>query len=484
MDSPRPPSPAPGDVAEAGLQSFGYRQELRRGFHLLESFGLAFCHISPVVGVYTLFGYGLSTGGPAFVLGLPIVVLGQLLVVGVFSELSGAYPLAGALYQWARRLVGPRYGWFVGWTYGWALVVTIAAVDLGAAPYLAALLNLPTSRGVLVLLALGLLVLHTISNDWGLQGTSLMTNAGILAEIGATVLLGGALLLGHRPLHPVGVLFSRQTGLGVATAGGFLASLLAHAWTFYGFEAAPGIAEEVVDPARKIPRAMVFSLLGAAVVTLFLIVALTLATPDLEGAAAHPDQAIPSLLASRFGPGVSRGLLALLVFAYVSCSGAAQTAAARLFYSYGRDGVLPGSSFLRQVSHERVAPANATLVSAVGAALVIGASYLTIGSVNLNAFVVAYAVAGIYLSLQAVVFARIWAGLRGWTPRGGGFSLGRMSLPVAFLAQAYGVGMLVNLLWPRPVTDLGGWLTLLALLVIVTPGIILARRHKDRAEPI
>ena len=71
------------------LAAFGYDQELRRAFRLLTSFGLAFCHISPVVGVYTLFGYGLSTGGPAFIWGLPVVVGGQLLVALVFySDLS------------------------------------------------------------------------------------------------------------------------------------------------------------------------------------------------------------------------------------------------------------------------------------------------------------------------------------------------------------------------------------------------------------
>ena len=33
-----------------------------------------------------------------------MVVFGQMMVALVFSELSVVYPLAGALYQWARRL--------------------------------------------------------------------------------------------------------------------------------------------------------------------------------------------------------------------------------------------------------------------------------------------------------------------------------------------------------------------------------------------
>jgi hypothetical protein len=44
------------------LRGFGYTPELRRSLDLLASFSIAFSYISPVVGVYTLFGYGLATG--------------------------------------------------------------------------------------------------------------------------------------------------------------------------------------------------------------------------------------------------------------------------------------------------------------------------------------------------------------------------------------------------------------------------------------
>src|SRR5271169_6591420 len=151
------------------LKALGYAPELRRALTLLASFSIAFSYISPVVGVYTLFGYGLSKGGPLFIWGLPVVVAGQLLVVLVFSELAVAYPLAGALYQWGRRLVGPRYGWFVGWIYGWALVITIAAVDLGAAPYLAELAGLAPTKATLALLATLLLAVHTGLNLEGVR---------------------------------------------------------------------------------------------------------------------------------------------------------------------------------------------------------------------------------------------------------------------------------------------------------------------------
>jgi amino acid transporter len=468
---------------DRALAHLGYVPELKRTLSFLSSFSIAFAYISPVVGVYTLFGYGLATGGPAFVWGLPVVVLGQLLVVLVFSELSVAYPLAGALYQWARRLVGPRYGWFVGWIYGWALVITIAAVDLGAAPYLAELLGMPPTRGNVALLAALLVVVHTAVNYEGVRGTAVIGNIGLATEIVATVAIAGALFLHpgqSASLAPVSTLFSRQTPTGIAGGADLLAAVLAMTWIFYGFESAAGVAEEVIDPRRRVPRAMILSLLGAAFVTALLVVALILSAPDLSKAAADPARTIPYILEAHLGPTVLRGLLVLLMFAYLSCAGAAQAAAARLMYSYARDGMVPASAWLRRVSAEHRVPGNAILFSAAAALVVVGATYLDVGKVNVNALVVSYAVVGVYLSFQAVVAARLYAAFRGWkadTPTGY-FTLGRWSVLVATLALLYGVAMIVNLCWPRPVEELASWLTLLAALAIVVPGlvIVLTRR--------
>jgi amino acid transporter len=120
-----------------------------------------------------------------------VVVFGQMMVALVFAELSVVYPLAGALYQWARRLVGYRYGWFVGWIYGWALLVTIASIDLGAAPYILDVLGVQPEPWITVLLAVGLCLLHSVINLCGVKITAIITNLGLIVEVGMTVVLGG-----------------------------------------------------------------------------------------------------------------------------------------------------------------------------------------------------------------------------------------------------------------------------------------------------
>jgi len=72
---------------------------------------------------------------------MPVVVGCMMLVALVFGELASEYPLSGALYQYGKYNVSPRYGWFVGWIYGIALLATVASVDSGAVGYVTSLSN-------------------------------------------------------------------------------------------------------------------------------------------------------------------------------------------------------------------------------------------------------------------------------------------------------------------------------------------------------
>src|SRR5690349_8919302 len=88
-------------------------------------FAVAFSIISITTGIFLNYAYGLTQLGPASVWLWPVAVVGQLLVALVLAELAGRVPLAGANYQWAGRLVGPRFGYVVG-----ALGVLYTAVGL------------------------------------------------------------------------------------------------------------------------------------------------------------------------------------------------------------------------------------------------------------------------------------------------------------------------------------------------------------------
>ncbi|HEX6656153.1 MAG TPA: amino acid permease, partial [Candidatus Limnocylindria bacterium] len=133
---------------DAHLRSLGINPELKRTLGFLSNFAIAFSFISVSTGSFGNFGYGFGMGGPAFFWTWPIIVLGQTLVALVFAELASHYPVAGSIYQWSKRLSNRTLGWFTGWFYFWAQVVTVTAVAVIVAFAVDGLLGSPQVGGV------------------------------------------------------------------------------------------------------------------------------------------------------------------------------------------------------------------------------------------------------------------------------------------------------------------------------------------------
>ena len=222
----------------------------------------------------------------------------MLFVALVFGELASHYPVAGALYQYSKFSVGPTYGWFVGWFYGFALLITVAAVDTGvvsyvdrADPQLVRLEPRPANHVTILLITLGLLAIQTILNITGARVMGRVAQFGVYVEIVGT--FGIALILAiHGFHHGLGFLFNTQGAQHAATnplgldfdgnwlTGAALIAVLAPVYIFYGFESAGDISEETKDAGRQVPRAMRQALIWGGVASLILIAALLLAMPE------------------------------------------------------------------------------------------------------------------------------------------------------------------------------------------------------------
>jgi len=515
MDEPASASGAPTataaqlDADGRRLAGLGYKQELNRVLTLFGNFSVAFCYLSPMVGIYSLFVLGVGSAGPRYLWLMPIVVAGQFLVALVFAELGSHYPIAGALFQWAKNTVGAGYGWWVGWIYGWALIITVAAVDTGIYLYGAPLLNSlfgtkfsTTAPNTILGFTLVLLALQTIFNIVGVRLLGLISKIGTYVEIIGT--FGIAILLAiagfhhgfgftfttqgaqHASSNPLGANFAGDWWLGAA-----LVAVLAHVYIFYGFESAGDIAEEVRDPSRKVPRAITSSLLVGGITSFVLVLALLLAMPSSPkgyATAASFSGGVPYIISTNVSSTAVQNIILLLVcFAFFSCGTAVQGAGARLVFSYARDGAVPGSSLLRRISPRFRTPVWALLVAAVIPALFallvhfnpgnpIRFGFLTYPAhVNALAALVSFGVSGIYLAFMLVVIGALIARLRGWKPEGA-FKLGRFAYPVIIGAIVYGVLMLVNIVAPTGISSPksvlfnNDWITLLVIVLIVVIG--------------
>lgn len=467
----------------ARLGALGYESHFRRDMSFWANFSLGFTYLSPVVGIYTLFGFALATGGPPMIWSLLVVGVGQFLVALVFGEIVSQYPIAGGVYPWARRLWGKRWAWMTGWVYLVALLVTIAAVSYGAGPYLAILLGIEVSTTATVLCALGIVALATLINYGGTRILAKAAIIGFLAEIIGAVAVGLWLLVANRE-QSLGVVFdSFDAGGGDAYVYAFLAAGLLGIFQYYGFEACGDVAEEVADPGRRIPKAMRMTIYVGGAAATFVALALLLSVPDI-GAVVSGEDADPvgTVLSAAFGSVGYKVVLGIVLISFLSCAMSLQAAASRLTYSYARDDMLAGSAYLSRFSSARHVPPYALAVAAVVPAAIVVGSILSEDALTK---IVSFAALGIYIGFQMVVLAALRARLKGWVPSGS-FTLGRWGTAVNVAALVYGIAAILNMSWPRtpelPWYD--DYIVALSGLLVVAVGLVymLVARPFDRGR--
>ncbi|MFE6964425.1 APC family permease [Agromyces sp. NPDC057679] len=466
-----PAEPTPKQLGDdEHLKVLGYDGSFNRSMSLWANFALGFTYLSPLVGVYSLFATALAVGGPPSIWWIVIVGAGQLLVSLVFGEVVSQYPIHGGIYPWARRLWGRRYAWMAAWVYIWAMIVTITAVAEFGSGFVASLFELELTPTVNLAITLSLLLLAFLFNFSGTKTLARVAQIGLAAELVGVIGLGLYLLIFQRK-QEFSVFFDT---MGVEGDGSYLTAFmgaaLAGLFLFYGFEACGDVAEEVSNPARRIPKAMVMTILVGGVSALFSFGGYVLAAPDLAAIVAGDDvDPIPHILESTLGPVGAKLFLVVAITAFISCVLSLQAAASRLLFSFARDGMIPGHRWLAKVSEKNKVPTNALIVACTVPALLAVLIFLNDG---LLLPITSFAVLGIYVAFQMVVLAALRQRLKGWKPAGP-FSLGGLGFIVNALALAYGVFAMVLLATPGATgvffTD---YVVLIGLGVVVVSGLL------------
>lgn len=455
---------------DAHLKKLGYDGKFDRSLSVWGTFALGFTYLSPLVGVYSLFAFGLATGGPPSIFWLVIVGAGQLLVALVFGEVVSQYPISGGIYPWVRRLSNARFAWMAAWVYIWAVIVTVTSVAEYGTSFLASLFNLQPTKELTLILAVALLVVALVVNLSGTKNLARVAKIGLAAELIGVIGVGLFLMIFERK-NDFSVLFDT---FGTQGDGSYLPVFIGAALTglflFYGFEACGEVAEEVSDPARAIPRAMIMTILVGGVSGIVAFLGYILAAPDLAAIVSGKDgDPIAGILEASLGTVGSKIFLVVALTAFLSCVLSLQAAGSRLLYSFGRDGMMPGHQWLAKLSTKKV-PRNALLVACIVPILICLLIY--IGEEGLLNQITAFAVLGIYFAFQSVVLASLLARFKGWKPAGP-FSLGAWGLIVNVVALVYGVAAMFLLAWPGTSGDfLTDWIVLVGLALVVVTGVI------------
>jgi amino acid transporter len=361
--TPPPNADATGD--DAFLSQLGYRPELRRVLGLFSSFAVQFSLIAVTGSIFLLYGYGLSTGGPAFI--WPFIVGGvfQVIVGLSMAELVSAFPLAGGAYQISRRLGRPALGWQMGWWLVIAHLAAMAANAVALAPYFASAMGIShISTAQTLLFSFGLIGFVTILNVVGVKLSAFANNIGVICElvgISSVVII----LLVKGVIRPASFLTSSAGVTGHATYFiPFLFVLLMPAFIISSFDSTGNMAEEVKDAARKAPRGVVTANVSALV---YATVAMIILTLSIKSLSAVTSSSIPlmAVLHQRLGHLYPQIFEVIAITSLIVTTQILQLTAARILWSQAREQQLPASRWFHKLTPKGKVPVNATLVTAV-----------------------------------------------------------------------------------------------------------------------
>ncbi|MCO8255735.1 universal stress protein [Haladaptatus sp. AB618] len=282
-------------------------------------------------GIFVLPGLAAAKTGPSVI--LAYLLAGIIVLPAALSkaEMATAIPEAGGTYLFIDRAMGPLPGTIAGIGAWFSLVFKSAFALVGLGAYLLLLIDIPT--GVLTFVGIGLGVLLIAVNIVGVKQTGRL-QAGIVSFV-LLVLVGfvaeGITYVDHAQYHPF--LTHGDTGLLAATGFVFV--------SYAGVTKIASVAEEVENPGRNIPIAILVSVLVMMLVytlTVFVIVGVVPA-PELQTGHSLTPMA---LAAESFAGPVGGLVLAIVaVLALTSMANAGILSSSRYPLAMSRDSLAP-----------------------------------------------------------------------------------------------------------------------------------------------
>ena len=401
------------------------------------------------------------------------ILAGVIVLFGAFcyAELGAALPKAGGPYAYLSRGIGPLWGFLFGWMSSLldrpVAMAGLAAGFIRFVGFLFPVVATPLFVGHLghyefafttaQPLAALVVILVTGVNYFSVRMSGAIQILLTSLKIGAIlVIIFGGIFFAHRhaavaEAHPV--------SLGIGTLGALLTALVPAMWAYNGFNDLGDLGEEIVQPQKNIPRAI---LLGLGMVGALYITANAVYLRVLPFAAAAGSTHIASDAVQTFAG--TRGAEWLTIAMAVSAMGALHVVVltgARIPYAMARDGVF--FQFARRMHPAFRTPSGALLfLGSAATLLALTGTFEELYSLFVFAVWIFFALMAIALILLRLKEPGLPRPYRVW---------GYPWTPLIFLSAA--VALTVNLWMIRPVRSSLG-------LVVILSGIPFYYRWKKR----
>lgn len=321
-------------------------KSLRRDITLIDAVGIGLGAIIGA-GIFVVSGVAAGIAGPAFIIGLMIAGAAAACNALSSAELAATYPRSGGTYEYGYQLLNPSMGFAAGWMFLASKLAAGGTVAIGFGSYFAALV--PNVSPITA--AVCAVVLLTAANLFGIKKAGRLNT--IIVSITVLSLsyfvFAGSISFDAKnltPFMPFGI-------TGVAES----AALLFFAYTGYARIATLG--EEVKDPQRTIPKAIIITIVIS--VCLYLAVVLvaigSVGSKQLANSTSPLQTAAGSFslpgVAWIVGIGATTAMMGVLLSQVVGIS--------RMMFAMARRADLP--SFFEHISLGRGVPDYGILIS-------------------------------------------------------------------------------------------------------------------------
>ena len=201
-------------------------------------------------GIYVLIGEAAGFAGDAvwiaFILGSVVALFAGL----SYAELSSIFPKVAAEYTFVKNVFKNNFfGFIIGWLTAITAMITAATVSLGFGGYLIQFVDLP-----IIISAILLIGILSVVNFIGIRESSWTNIVFTIIEAAGLILV---IVIGFTISDPEPVnYFESPTGF-----TGIIIAFVLSFFAFIGFESMANVAEEVRNPKKTIPRAIILSVI-------------------------------------------------------------------------------------------------------------------------------------------------------------------------------------------------------------------------------
>ncbi|MFW2388557.1 MAG: APC family permease [Polyangiales bacterium] len=338
--------------------------QLRRS---LGFWALVFYGVGDILGagIYALVGKVAGVAGSASWAAFGVALFVAGLTALTYAELGGRFPRSAGESFFTEQAFGrPGLALLVGWVVLCSGILSLATVSVAFGGYMSGLLpGLPPSVTIV-----GILLLLAAINFRGMRESSTTNIIATMVELTGLliVIVAGALFLGRDSASGIAqtIESSRSVGWTEIASGAALGF-----FAFIGFEDMVNVAEEVKDPERNMPRAILIALCVTGVVYLLVVLVAT----SVVAPAVLADSEAPLLsVVQRATDVVPDRLFATIALFAVANTGLLNfIMGSRLIYGMSRQGLLPAA--LGKVHPRRRTP-HLAILAVLGVALVLALS--------------------------------------------------------------------------------------------------------------